>query len=200
MTINVIVDEIMSMYSLVMITEYMEESLILMAHTFNWSLDDVRFFSVNKNANSEERRDGELVAKVNAWSAADAALYARANETFWRKIDEYGVDRMSVAKQELMRRNQELFDHCVDKLVTIKRTDIMKKKQLAKLKPDDPRWNLSIASYKLSNEGVNDQLCREMTMDEHLFNKLLWFRQNCENQLPKTPKTLAQCAAIKIKT
>ena len=140
MTINVIVDEIMNMYSLVMITEYMEESLILMAHTFNWSLDDVRFFSVNKNANSEERRDGELVAKVNAWSAADAALYARANETFWRKIDEYGVDRMSVAKQDLMRRNQELFDHCVDKLVTIKRTDIMKKKQLAKLKPDDPRF------------------------------------------------------------
>ena len=181
MTINVIVDEIMSMYSLVMITEYMEESLILMAHTFNWSLDDVRFFSVNKNANSEERRDGELVAKVNAWSAADAALYARANETFWRKIDEYGVDRMSVAKQELMRRNQELFDHCVDKLVTIKRTDIMKKKQLAKLKPDDPRFVILCQSI---NNAIQLELVDRLIQTEQRRRQRSTMSRNDDGRAP----------------
>merc|ERR1712147_429445 len=105
----------------------MEESLILMAHAFNWNLDDIRFFSVNKNADSEEERDNDLAAKVNAWSSADVALYARANQTLWRKVEEYGIDRMSVVKEELMRRNQALFDYCVDEIVTIKRTDIMKK-------------------------------------------------------------------------
>ena len=138
--INNIIDEIMNMYSLVMITEYMEESLILMAHAFNWNLDDIRFFSVNKNADSEEERDNDLAAKVNAWSSADVALYARANQTLWRKVEEYGIDRMSVVKEELMRRNQALFDYCVDEIVTIKRTDIMKKARLATLKPDDPRF------------------------------------------------------------
>ena len=36
---------------------YMEESLILMAHAFNWCLDDIRFFSVNRNAEDSKEND-----------------------------------------------------------------------------------------------------------------------------------------------
>ena len=43
--IETFVDQIMDFYSLIMITEYMEESLILMAYELNWNIEDVRFFS-----------------------------------------------------------------------------------------------------------------------------------------------------------
>ena len=59
------------------------------------------------------------------------------------------------------------------------------------------RWKLKISSYKLTQAGEMNQDCREMTLDEHSFNKLLWYRQNCENVKPITPKTISLCSTIK---
>ena len=167
-----------------MITEYMEESLILMAYELNWNIEDIRFFSgswiciikynhliryskkllgkfyvflvkmmlyiiilcvvnptqVNKNANKDDVRDESLVEKVNEWSMADKSLYDRANATFWRKVDQFGFERMKIAKEKLIAMNNELYDYCVDQIISINRTDLMKKASLAKLSPDDPRF------------------------------------------------------------
>merc|ERR1712176_236637 len=136
--IETFVDQIMDFYSLIMITEYMEESLILMAYELNWNIEDVRFFSVNKNANKDDVRDEFLVERVNEWSMADKSLYDRANATFWRKVGQFGFERMKTAKEKLIAMNNELYDYCVEEIVSINRTDLMKKASLAKLSPDDP--------------------------------------------------------------
>ena len=182
--VDSLVNQIMDFYSLIMITEYMEESLILMAYELNWNIEDIRFFSgswiciikynhlirysknfeekfyvflvivmlyiiilcvvnptqVNKNANKDAVRDESLVEKVNEWSMADKSLYDRANATFWRKVDQFGFERMKIAKEKLIAMNNELYDYCVDQIISINRTDLMKKASLAKLSPDDPRF------------------------------------------------------------
>ena len=70
---------------------------------------------------------------------ADKSLYDRANATFWRKVDQFGIERMKIAKEKLIAMNNELYDYCVEEIVSINRTDLMKKASLAKLSPDDPR-------------------------------------------------------------
>ena len=70
----------------VMISDYMEESLVLMASELNWNLEDVIFFSVNRNSQSGDEVDFKLNQKVRSWNRADAALFDRANETFWKKV------------------------------------------------------------------------------------------------------------------
>ena len=80
------VDYVMDTFDLVMISDYMEESLVLMANELNWSLEDVRFFSVNRNTKTDNEVDSELNAKVRSWNKADSALFDRANQTFWRKV------------------------------------------------------------------------------------------------------------------
>ena len=78
---------------------------------------------------------------------ADKSLYDRANATFWRKVDQFGFERMKIAKEKLIAMNNELYDYCVEEIISINRTDLMKKASLAKLSPDDPRLILLSTTY-----------------------------------------------------
>ena len=80
------VDYVMNTFDLVMISDYMEESLVLMASELNWELEDVRFFSVNRNTKTDSQINFELNKKVRHWNKADSVLFDRANKTFWRKV------------------------------------------------------------------------------------------------------------------
>ena len=80
------VDYVMDTFDLVMISDYMEESLVLMASELNSNLEDVIFFLVNRNSQSGNKVDFKRNQKVRSWNRADAALFDRANETFWQKV------------------------------------------------------------------------------------------------------------------
>nr|XP_006813371.1 PREDICTED: galactosylceramide sulfotransferase-like [Saccoglossus kowalevskii] len=75
---------------LVMITEYMDESLVLLKKLMCWTFDDIVYHSCKVRAPGGRvplsQRTKEVVAN---WNAGDLLLYDSFNKTFWRKIENY---------------------------------------------------------------------------------------------------------------
>ncbi|PIK34642.1 putative galactosylceramide sulfotransferase-like [Apostichopus japonicus] len=101
-------------FDLVLITEYFEESLILLRDLMCWQTDDIVSFVVNARAKSsvhEIRKD--VRRRLWEWNSGDAMLYDHFNKTFWRKVEAYGVEKMRKEVVLLKARNRELNDKCI---------------------------------------------------------------------------------------
>jgi len=83
-------------FHLVLITEYFDESLVLLKRKFCWSFEDILYLKQNVRANTRNDQT-ELRAMTDtqaertiAWNNADYKIYRHFNDTLWRKIAEYG--------------------------------------------------------------------------------------------------------------
>ena len=76
---------------LVMLTEYIDESLILLRNLMCWSLEDILYLSNGvRNKNHRNLMSPEIAEKIREWNAADLVLYHHFNRTFWQKVNKYG--------------------------------------------------------------------------------------------------------------
>ncbi|XP_033095834.1 galactose-3-O-sulfotransferase 3-like [Anneissia japonica] len=76
---------------LVMINEYFDESLILLKKTLCWQFDDILYLSKKVRSKSNQAvLTSTLKEKIRSWNSADVLLYEHFNQTFWRRISEYG--------------------------------------------------------------------------------------------------------------
>ena len=95
-SIEAFISSIQSRFSLVLIVEYFNESLILMRRLLRWTWRDIIFVPQNVGNYTKYRLyDGEDLAlrKIyEDWSQFDHALYAHFNATLWRKIAVEGDD------------------------------------------------------------------------------------------------------------
>ena len=97
-------------FSLVMLMEYFDESLILLKRLLCWSLDDILYFPMNKRVVPDRISiSGELRDQIRTWNMADSLLYEYFNKTFWRKVRDQGKDfyqevRLFRSKLQQMRR------------------------------------------------------------------------------------------------
>ena len=75
-------------FDLVMISDYFDESVVLMKRLLCWEFDDILYIKVNKRIDEERAVDLSEDAKENIkrWNKADVFLYQHFNQTFWRKI------------------------------------------------------------------------------------------------------------------
>ncbi|XP_078663591.1 galactosylceramide sulfotransferase-like [Branchiostoma floridae x Branchiostoma belcheri] len=112
-TIQSAIDRIDQIFSVVMVADYFEESLILMKHVLCWSLDDVTFFKVNARSETSVRHvTAEMAGKIRRWNTADAMLFEHFNRTLWSKLSKLPFNwRQEV--QLLKERNQRLKDECL---------------------------------------------------------------------------------------
>ena len=75
---------------LVMLTEYIDESLILLRKLMCWSLEDILYLSKGvRNKNHRNQMSPEIAEKIREWNAADLVL-CHFNRTFWQKVSKYG--------------------------------------------------------------------------------------------------------------
>nr|XP_002735792.1 PREDICTED: dual oxidase 1-like [Saccoglossus kowalevskii] len=101
-------------FSLVMIMEYLEESLILLRDLLCWDIDDFTFFQLNAREPKSVHKIGPDVAtKIQEWNSGDVKLYDHFNRTFWEKVKAYGVEKMSNEIAALRQKNQELSQKCL---------------------------------------------------------------------------------------
>lgn len=81
-------------FSLVLIMEYFDESLVLLKREFCWDLDDVIYIKQNQrkhgNNTSHNFISAQLRRRIRNWNRADALLYEHFNKTFWEKIKRHG--------------------------------------------------------------------------------------------------------------
>ena len=136
---------------LMLISEYFEESVVLLKVSLNWDLEDVAFFSLNKaidTSSLDEFTDSEM-NKVIEWNFIDYLLYTRMLDKFLKKIYSPRIDLSSeVAK--LRSINAQYTKYCVKEA-----------------KVDPKLYGASqIIGYTLNSEQRMVEKCKQMTADE----------------------------------
>ena len=81
-------------FDLVMISDYFDESVVLMKRLFCWEFEDILYIKANERIDKERAVNLSENAKENIkkWNKADVILYQHFNQTFWRKIQLEGED------------------------------------------------------------------------------------------------------------
>ncbi|XP_070546750.1 galactosylceramide sulfotransferase-like isoform X2 [Ptychodera flava] len=114
---------------LVLISDYFEESLVLLKNVLCWKLDDILYISIGIRSNNSRYVISKSVAeRILKWNKADVKLYKHFNRTFWKKINSYGADfyrdlreyrtRLKQFEDECVNRNKtKLIDNRIDELV-----------------------------------------------------------------------------------
>lgn len=113
-----------SVFDLVMVAEYFDESLVLLADALCWGLDDVVGFMHNAQAGGEQglravsngeltAEDQQLTARARAWNNLDWALYVHFNRSLWARIEQYGQRRLKHDVAELRARREAMAKHCL---------------------------------------------------------------------------------------
>jgi len=95
-------DWLVDYYDLVMITEHFDESLILVKELLSLEFSDIAYLKSNENSKKTfQSSDVSEKTKKQAYAMdkIDNALYKKANETLWQKIESYGFDNMEQEKQ-----------------------------------------------------------------------------------------------------
>nr|XP_054774342.1 galactosylceramide sulfotransferase-like [Lytechinus pictus] len=152
-----------SEFELVMIMDYFSESLILLKELMCWDLEDVSYFVVNGRATSFINKLSDVTAeRIRKWNNGNTELYRFFNETFWRKVKEFGEDRMREEVAKLEEVNRRMADRCVQK-------EILN----AVWHPD----GVDIKSYKVKDSARNDRDCQLITKGELAFTNYLRKKQ-----------------------
>lgn len=127
---------IKQVFKLVLVSEYFDQSMILLRHALCWPIDAVVSFSLNARQQkpggsgwvgkvpeglapaqakmppnlslTEEQR-----VKLREWNALDWALYQAFNRTFWENIHRFGVTRMEQEVALLRLRRDDLARVCL---------------------------------------------------------------------------------------
>lgn len=102
------------MFNLVLITEYFDESLVLLKDGLCWTYDDVLSFPLNSRSNATRKvLPVKIQERIKIWNQLDWQLYAYFNNTFWKKVDEFGRERMQQEVKELRRRRALQMEICL---------------------------------------------------------------------------------------
>ena len=98
----------------VLITEYMDHSLVLLRHKMCWDLDDVVYYGIKVSGGSRKRKtiDPARALKIRQLSWMDAMLYDHFNASLWRKIAATPGFEDELA--ELRRRKAALAEECAE--------------------------------------------------------------------------------------
>ncbi|XP_006821250.1 galactose-3-O-sulfotransferase 2-like [Saccoglossus kowalevskii] len=109
------IKDIENNFKLVMISDYMEESLVLLKRQMCWTLDEVIYYELSTaKIHSEYRSEmtNGLRDKLREWNFADHALYQHFNKTFWKRVHAEGED-FSQEVEHLRYRNRQIYDFCM---------------------------------------------------------------------------------------
>ncbi|XP_076592207.1 galactose-3-O-sulfotransferase 2-like isoform X2 [Chaetodon auriga] len=102
-------------FHLILISEYFDESMILLKHALCWTLEDVVSFKLNSR--SEQTRHTLLpntAEKIKRWNALDWRIYLHFNTTFWHKVDSLvGQEQMKMELCQLRELRAKLANTCL---------------------------------------------------------------------------------------
>ncbi|XP_066553504.1 uncharacterized protein LOC136753579 [Amia ocellicauda] len=102
-------------FHLILISEYFDESMILLKNALCWTLDDVVSFKLNSRSNKTRKElSPQAMEKIKQWNSLDWKIYMHFNATFWRRIDEtMGRDEMKQEVARLQERRRQLMKTCL---------------------------------------------------------------------------------------
>ncbi|XP_062821487.1 galactose-3-O-sulfotransferase 3 [Anolis carolinensis] len=176
------VRQVESIFSLVMLAEYFDESLVLLRRLLAWDLEDVLYVKLNMRSPESKLNitSPHLVEQIRAWNALDARLYDHFNATFWRKMGEVGQDCVRKEVRALRQACGRLAQHCFGGQPQLRPAMQIKNKEL---RPWQPSAKVDIVGYDLPGSGPpSDELCLKLVMPEVQYSRYLLRKQSLKNR------------------
>lgn len=108
-------------FDLVLLMEYFDESLLLLRKLMCWSFADIVYLKQNARSGGASHLSQRVKDKIREWNSADVSLYRHFNQTFWKKIHDYGP-HFQQDLQYFRQKQTDLRKACVKhtKLQTVK--------------------------------------------------------------------------------
>ncbi|KAL7374718.1 hypothetical protein ABVT39_006005 [Epinephelus coioides] len=170
--------EVERVFSLVMIAEYFDESLVLLRHLLSWDLDDILYVKLNMRTPSSKRSlTPGLPSKIRAWNSLDARLYDHFNASLWRQLSALGPACVAREVRLLRRAQERLMRSCFGGRMPLLRSAAQIKNK--DLRPWQPSGKVDIVGYDLPvnlSRGFSSQaqeLCLKLIMPEVQYTRVL---------------------------
>lgn len=163
-------------FDLVLITEYFDESLVLLMRTFCWSLDDIMYLKQNERSHKRKRISAESIELLKKWNEGDFKLYEKFNRTFWEKIEAEGPTFWDDVKK-FRARKKAVTKHC----------------GLIHAKRNAHKSDISINQFKLSYiNALLIPFCKKLLTSEvdylNYFRKKYSIPESMKVKMPMRPK------------
>ena len=149
---------------LVMITERMDESLILLKEYLCWNMTDIIYLKRLVSSEPKDSISEATKARILKYQVIDSQLFDHFNATFERNLDRIGRQKVAEQVIELQKVREAFENKCFNKKKRIvlrnyhsmswKLTDYGKNKNLACsfLRTDDVKLTNAIAQLQLSRD------------------------------------------------
>ncbi|XP_041842419.1 galactose-3-O-sulfotransferase 3 [Melanotaenia boesemani] len=176
-------EEVERVFSLVMISEYFDESLVLLRHLFSWDLDDIIYIKLNMRTSSSKRSlTPDLDAKIRAWNSIDAYLYDHFNATLWRRLSALGLECVTREVRLLRQAQEKLMRTCFGNQMPIFRSAAEIKNK--DLRPWQPSEKVDIVGYDLPGNISHEAqaLCRKYILPEVSYTQMLFNSQSLRHR------------------
>jgi len=171
------VAEMDNIFDLVLVSDYFDESMVLLSDLLCWPIEEFACLTLNarKHSTHDPKDEERIREKVRKWNEADATIFDHFNATLWRKIKEYGTEKMSIQLEKLQLERERMAEECLEASQPIAVND-MKSGKNHVFQPK----GVSMTGYELSDKGKNNDLCRhfvegEISFSKELFNKQLTY-------------------------
>ncbi len=163
-------------FPLILISEYFDESLVLLKHALCWSLDDISSFRLNSRSERSRRPlSTETTERVKEWNSIDWRLYQHFNDTFWKRIDStLGRTKLQQEVELLRAKRRNLEQMCLQEGGAVDPAHVHD----SSLKPFQYGAAV-IQGYNLRLELNNDnrQLCQRLITPELQYTSALYTKQ-----------------------
>ena len=98
-------------FSLILVTEYFDESLVLLKRELCWTLEDVTYFVFLKRRTKTLNLPADVRKLILNFNRADSILYDHFNKSLWRKIERQDSQFFEEVAQ-LKALNRLMYDKC----------------------------------------------------------------------------------------
>ncbi|XP_054691324.1 galactose-3-O-sulfotransferase 2-like [Grus americana] len=163
-------------FDLLLISEYFDESMVLLKEMLCWDLDSIVSFPLNiRDSSTKSSLSNTIVEKIKDWNRLDWEIYTHFNRTFWERIDrDIGRERMQQEVKALRERRAELARTCLQGMGSVAPKDI-KDSSLRPLQ----HGNAKILGYNLK-QGLDKEtelMCRRLVTPELQYSSALYKKQ-----------------------
>ena len=137
--INAFIKHLDQEMDLIMITDRLDESLIILKEYLCWSMTDILYLKRLVSGKTKKTISDKTKARISKYQVIDAQIFNHFNKSFQQKLD--GMGRENIARQvEEFRKLRETFENkCFDKNETVE-------------------LRFQSMSWKLSDYGTNKNL------------------------------------------
>lgn len=156
-------------FDLVMMTDYFDESLVLMKRLLCWQMEDILYLKLNERQEKEKNTalTDEVRENIIRWNKADVMLFEYFNKTFWKRIKNEGEsfrEELTIFRQ----KKREIKQACVTNENRLQHLYSRRYVKGYALKSDLP-------------EGLQN-LCEKLTISENRYLNYLRRKKKVQNE------------------